>query len=104
MLNCHNTITVISQNTDALEHFIDNRILEYFQIQISYRSATKIIANYQSSWTPPINWLCDILNEYPSCWIKNSWHADDGTAGIWIGCIINNEPLIQQMNWQMPQE
>lgn len=104
MSNCHNTITIISQNVDDLSHLVDNQILEYFPINLSHRSNTKIMGEFVSHWTPPLNWLRDLLNQYPGCWIKNAWITDAGAEGLWIGCIVNSEIVIQNMEWQMPQQ
>jgi len=101
---CYNTMTIISLNVDSLDHFIDNRLLEYFHIFVIHRSNTKIIVTYQSLWTPPVNWLSDMLNDYPSFWIKNEWHTDNGAAGIWIASTHNDNPVINQMDWQIPPE
>ena len=40
---------------------------------------------YVSAWEPYNEWLEYILRKYPTCWAKNEWLSEDGTAGMWIG-------------------
>ena len=104
MSNCYNTITIISQNVDELSHLVDNQILEYFLVNLSYRSNAKIVGEFSSHWTPPINWLKDLLIQHPGCWIKFAWITDTCVEGVWIGCVVNLEIVIQNMEWHVPTE
>jgi hypothetical protein len=38
-----------------------------------------------SRWQPDFAWLEGLLQKYPSLWVKNIWHEEGGTAGVWIG-------------------
>ena len=103
-IHCYNMITIISKNVDSLDTIFYNHLLEYFNIEISQKTNTKIIGTFVSHWNPPLNWLCNALNNYPHCWIKNEWHTDENIAGIWVGYIENDIPFINQISWKIPQE
>lgn len=40
---------------------------------------------YVSTWEPYNEWLHYMLQRHPTCWAKNEWSSEDGTAGIWMG-------------------
>ena len=103
-IHCYNTLTVISKNVNSLDNIVCVRLLEYFNIEITEKTNTKIVGKFVSHWTPPLNWLCNALNDYPYCWIKNEWRTDENVAGIWVGYIENDIPFINQITWQIPQE
>jgi hypothetical protein len=38
-----------------------------------------------TAWIPDYVWLETMTKKYPSCWIKDEWISEDGSAGVWVG-------------------
>ena len=64
---------------------IFQEIQEIPQITITQRGSRGIRFEYVSAWEPYNEWLEYILQRHPTCWAKNEWLSEDGTAGIWVG-------------------
>lgn len=94
--DCWNNLTITSENPDELVRLIDNEIIDHIQKQ----GSNVIIMRLWSAWAPPFNWLSELIDKYPRCWIKNEWDEESGLAGVWIGFTNNaNEKTIKQLTW-----
>lgn len=58
-------------------------------LEIVYDFRTKVCEEY----------LTDLLKTYPTCWMKNEYNADDGSHGVWIASIQDNEVVTQKHEW-----
>ena len=97
--DCWNNITITCENHDELVRLIDAEIKD--QDIIQKRGANAVILRMWSPWAPPFNWLSELIDKYPRCWIKNEWNEEDGMTGVWIGFVNNdNEKTVKQMSWR----
>ena len=79
---CVNRMTVTCKEND---HPILQEIQSIPYITTTQVGKRGIRFNYVSAWEPYNEWLEYILQKYPTCWAKNEWISEDGTAGMWIG-------------------
>lgn len=49
--------------------------------------------DYISAWKPENRWLEELVRHHPTCWAKNEWMCEDGTAGIWVGTAENHHAM-----------
>ena len=105
---CRNYITITCEQsekitefiTNDLQHMEDDEQLVYNEdVIVVKRGKNGIIFKTTTSWVPDFVWFHELLNRYPTFWIKNDWILDTGPAGIWVGYFRNNEPWIQVLFW-----
>jgi hypothetical protein len=53
----------------------------------------------KSRWEPDFTWMNRILDTYQSIWMKNEWHEEGGTAGVWVGYYEDGEKSISNYHW-----
>ena len=75
----HITITFPSEIKTDLESDINK-----MQIVITQTGKIGVRFHLTTAWIPDNAWLESLTKKYPSCWIKNEWISEDGTAGVWI--------------------
>lgn len=75
----HITITFPSEIKTDLESDIKK-----MQIVITQTGKNGVRFHLTTAWIPDNAWLESLTKKYPSCWIKNEWISEDGTAGVWI--------------------
>ena len=108
--DCCNHITITCENREFIQEFHDLILNELKceengenvyrkTINILQEGTRGIIFNLWSPWHPDFDWLNSLLDKYPNCWIKNEWSEEGGLAGVWVGCVKNNEKEIKQLTW-----
>jgi hypothetical protein len=105
--DCHNYITIVCEYADEITNLIDNELTHKPDEKYMYnadvvfitRGKKGIIFETTSYLKPDFDWFNQLLARYPNCWIKNEWTEEGGTAGVWIGCVKNNEVYVQTMSW-----
>ena len=75
----HITITFPSEIKTDIESDINK-----MQIVITQTGKNGVRFHLTTAWIPDNAWLESLTKKYPSCWIKNEWISEDGTAGVWI--------------------
>ena len=103
--DCWNDITITCKNIESIEEFnnlITNELLykENNEYKIIKKGTRGIIFTLWSAWKPDFKWLENLLDKYPNCWIKNEWCEEGGLAGVWIGCVKNNNKDIKSLIWE----
>ena len=95
--DCWNKMTVTGSEED-----IDKFVTEEFKgvpewaHEIQVRGKEGLIFRLWSRWSPNFKWLEEIVNKYPSLWVKKLWEEEGGLAGIWIG----TAGEIRQFEWE----
>ena len=106
--DCWNHLTITSHNDPSeLNTLIHNEFMVLQDNKYTYsdhvnsikRGPRGIYITVWSRWNPDFIWLEGLIAKYPSCWIKNEWDEEGGSAGVWIGCIKDNIPTIKQLEW-----
>ena len=87
----HITITYPSE----LKEEIESDVKKLHEVSIKQSGKNGMRFHYVTPWTPDDTWLKSMTSKYPSCWIKNEWISEDGTAGVWVG--YNN--TIKSLEW-----
>jgi hypothetical protein len=87
----HVTITFPSEIKEELESDIKK-----MQIVITQTGKNGVRFHITTAWIPDNAWLESLTKKYPSCWIKNEWISEDGTAGVWVA--YKND--IKFMEWE----
>jgi hypothetical protein len=92
--DCTNHITITSESDIdiAVIHEVE---MKSMSITIKQSSKNGIRFVITTAWTPNYSWMESIRARYPSCWIKNEWISEDGTAGVWIG----NKDEVKSLEW-----
>lgn len=106
--DCTNNITITCKNEESLNNFIRNKLqhnnngsYEYYEtITIIKKCQRAMIFDMWSAWHPNYQWLESILDEYPDIWIKNLWKEEGGDAGVWVGYVEYNKPIINKLIWR----
>ena len=107
--DCWNNMTItcmrdqftIEENAAELNNLVVNELQhkENKSIKIKEQGIRGIRFSLWSANEPDFEWLKSLLNKYPNCWVKNEWSEEGGTAGVWIGCVKNNEHIIKELEW-----
>ena len=98
--DCYNVLTVTSETSiDELTKLINNEINAISDVTILIRGNRGIKCEFISAWTPDFNWLETLLENYPTCWIKNEWKEEGGMAGVWIGRLEFGVKQVTNMSW-----
>lgn len=115
--DCWNHITITCRNSEYIEEInnfvvneldrLNNELKDHEDaytyeemITIKKKGRRGIMFRMWSAWSPDYEWLSGLLDKYPNCWIKNEWEEEGGLAGVWIGCMSdNNEKDIQKLTW-----
>jgi hypothetical protein len=104
--DCWNLLTITSyDNPSELKKLISTEFEDIYDGRIQYkadilrRGERGVILRKWSAWNPDFEWLEELLEKYPSCWIKNEWDEEGGGAGIWVGCVKEGEKQIKRMEW-----
>ena len=92
--DCTNHITITSESDTDITEIRENEI-KHMNITIQQSAQKGIRFVITTAWKPNYLWMELIRIQYPSCWIKNEWISEDGTAGIWIG----NKDAIKSLEW-----
>lgn len=109
--DCYNKITIVCKDKpvpDELNTLIitelqhkENGIYVYNNtIELIKKGSLGIIFELWSAWNPDYEWLATLLNKYPHFWIKNEWYEEGGMAGVWVGFVKDNEPIIKNFTWE----
>ena len=102
--DCFNELIITSHdnpaelNTLIKNEFMNNNVYHEY-VKVSKKGQRGIYLTLRSAWKPDFIWLESLITKYPSCWIKNEWIEEGGNAGVWVGCMTNNKPVITQLEW-----
>ena len=115
--DCWNSMTITCEKyPDGLTNFFENEI-EYNNnskynenvcskenytnyVKVIRRGKYGIMVDIYTKWQPDFEWLHNLLDKYPNCWIKNEWKEEGGMAGVWIGYMEDNKKEINDMFWK----
>ena len=94
--HCWNKITITGSKEDIYE-FTKNECKDVpeWALKIHDKGLRGIYFDIWSPWVADFECLESLLVKYPSVWVKDLWHAEDGQAGVWIG---SNEG-ISRLEW-----
>lgn len=103
--DCYNNLTITSfDNPTELHTLIQNEFMNddhiyHETIKVSKKGQRGISLTQYTAWNPDFQWLESLITKYPTCWIKNEWIEEGGNAGVWIGFMKNNNPVIKHLEW-----
>ena len=100
--DCWNHITITCEREDEtgeLNSLFMNE-LQRETIQVVKKTRRGIIFDMWSAWNPDYEWLETLLYRYPNCWVKNEWSEESGIAGVWVGYMDNNQPIVRNLAWE----
>lgn len=92
---CSNRFVLACSNVEEFNALVA-RELTHDQITIDLLGARAVKFTQVTAWQPDFTWLERLITNYPTCWIKNEWIEEGGTAGVWIGSVNG----IKSMSWQ----
>lgn len=97
--DCWNDIIVLGNANDIKNFEKEFKKVPNDFLKISVNKEHELQFSIWSKNQPDFEWLENLLIKYPSCWIKNLWQEEGGSAGVWIG----SKDGIQKLDWiQMP--
>lgn len=98
-------LTTIEQ-TGAVVKTSDSQIMriskDFFgkdNIQILHRNSKYLVIGYDARNGTFYDYLLQILEQYPKCWLKNEYSDENGNAGIWIARYVNGKIAVQEHEW-----
>jgi hypothetical protein len=99
--DCWSNITVTASGSD-LNTLMSTEFKDVpeWAIGVQRRGPYGVVLRLWSPWTPNFTWLETLLVTYPSCWIKNEWQEEGGSAGVWVGRLVEGQRMIQRMEWE----
>jgi len=104
---CWNLITIISNiNPGELKTLITNEFenvvggMIQYNCEILKKGRRGIVLRKWSLWEPNFEWLEELLDKYPCCWIKNNWYEESGRSGVWVGYVEDDKKKIKRMEWE----
>ena len=97
--DCWNNITITVEDEDTLNLLFNTEIKPLIDIEndndndnerkgfitIKTRGKKGLYFTLWSSWYPDFLWLQSLITKYQTCWVKNEWSEEGGTAGVWVG-------------------
>ena len=69
------------------------------QIHIVYRTPLHLVVDYEFRNGTIYEYLEALLAANPTCWFKNTYSAEDGHCGLWIGRYHGTDKNIQVHEW-----
>lgn len=90
---------LVLKSTKELEE-IANRFFGLNQVHVLTRTNTRLFVSYEFRNYPVYEYLYELLKAYPRCWMKNTFHTETGTYGVWVGRFQGGEPEIQEFSWK----
>ena len=99
--DCWNNLTITGNQAD-INKIVDEEFKDVpeWAVDIKKRGLEAAIIRLWSPWKPDYNRLEKLIQTYKSCWIKDEWMEEGGSAGVWIGSYRSGEKLIQKMVWE----
>jgi hypothetical protein len=99
--DCWNNLTITGNKADINKIAdVEFKDVPEWAFEIKKRGLEAVIIRLWSPWQPNYNRLEELIQTYKSCWIKNEWMEEGGSAGVWIGSYRSGEKLIQKMVWE----
>ena len=98
--DCWSTLTITASKNE-LNTLLDNEFKDApeWAINIEERGKGGVKLSLWSAWKPDLHMLETLIEKYPSCWIKNIWSEEGGTAGVWVGTMRRGVKDIKQLTW-----
>jgi len=99
--DCWNHITFTAV-TEELNSFMENEFNDVpeWALKVKTRGKGGVVLNLWSRWTPDFEWLEELVEKYPSAWIKDEWHEEGGNEGVWVGTKREGFADIRSLEWQ----
>jgi hypothetical protein len=100
--DCWNTITITASELE-LNALMATEFKDVPEraFSIQRRGPYGVVLRLWSPWKPDFTWLETLLVTYPSCWVKNEWHEEGGSAGVWVGHFVGGGHCeIKRMEWE----
>jgi hypothetical protein len=99
--DCWNHITFTADTAD-LNSFMENEFnnVPDWALKIKVRGVGGVVLNLWSRWVPDFDWLERMVEQYPSAWLKNEWHEEGGSEGVWVGTKRSGTTVIRRMEWE----
>jgi hypothetical protein len=101
--DCWNHITItceLEDKTGELQSLFVNELQNNTTVEIIKKAKRGIIFDIWSAWNPDYEWLESLLYRYPNCWVKNEWNEEAGNAGVWVGYVVDNKPVVRHLAWE----
>jgi len=101
--DCWNHITITCEREDEtgeLQSLFVNELQDNPTVEIIKKARRGIIFDMWSPWNPDYEWLETLLYRYPNCWVKNEWSEESGIAGVWVGFVVNHQPIVRNLAWE----
>jgi hypothetical protein len=96
---CYNEITIITYDKEQpINNFFD-KTARGADIKIKCRTDNAIELTFITIDKPNYKWLNSLINRYPAWWLKNTWWAENGDAGVWVGYHKKGEKTVKQTEW-----
>jgi hypothetical protein len=98
--DCWSNLTITASKTELVT-LLDTefKYTPEWALKIEERGKGGIRLSLWSAWVPDLKFLENLIEKYPSCWIKNIWSEEGGTAGVWIGTMRTGVKDIKQLTW-----
>ena len=96
---CYNDITIITYDKDQHINNIFDKTARGADITVKTRTANAIELTIITIEQPNYSWLDDLIDRYPAWWLKNTWWAENGFAGVWVGYHKHGEKTVKRAEW-----
>jgi hypothetical protein len=68
-------------------------------IKILHRNSKYLVIGYDARNGTFYDYLLQILEQFPKCWLKNEYSDENGNAGIFIARFIDGKVGVQVCEW-----
>lgn len=62
----------------------------------------ELVCKFTTAWAPPINFLKELIKQYPRCWLKLTWTTEHNTGGVFVHYIKKGKPKCILTRWIEP--
>ena len=96
---CYNDITIITYADDQpINNFFD-KTARGADIKVKTRTNNAIELTIVTIDQPNYEWLESLIDRFPAWWLKNTWWAEHGNAGVWVGYHKKGKQTIKRTEW-----
>jgi hypothetical protein len=98
--DCWSNLTITASSSE-LATLLDTEFRDTpeWALKIEEKGKGAVRLSLWSAWVPDLKFLESLIEKYPSCWIKNYWSEEGGTAGVWVGTTKRGKKDIKQLTW-----
>ena len=99
--DCFNHLMIVCHDSKQITNLHYNELNKKFvDINSIHKTELGIIVNIWTTNYPDYEWLDQLVENYPECWIKNIWENDSGTAGVFTaGKLLGEKCQRQSVQW-----